>query len=292
MPERLRPFWSKNWGINGTLPLLEIQNFNICVNMPQDILHVLLEGLFGYATCLLLQLCIEDKLFDVNWLNSQLQSFQYSYLDRDNKPEKITWSQIFENVALKQTGVSELTLAYILPFILVKRVHNLTRYYKNYMHLMSIVCLCTSPYATINAAGELQVLVECYLAEFKALYPTLGLKPKHHFLSHMSLQIIHFGPLQNQWLTCYESKNNSFKNFKFKNFTILPLSMAKFHQMRSCHAFMNMTGVNQKSIRTVGILLKKEIIQIYYRITLQLLSMRYNCYWEITHLFYIKEREL
>ena len=64
--------------------------------MPEDILHVLLEGLFGYATCLLLQLCIEDKLFDVNWLNSQLQSFPYSYLDRDNKPEKITQSQILK----------------------------------------------------------------------------------------------------------------------------------------------------------------------------------------------------
>ena len=138
-----------------------------------------------------------------------MQSFPYSYLDRDNKPEKITRSRIFENVALKQKGVSELTLAYILPFILVKRVHNLTRYYKNYIHLMSIVCLCTSPYATINTAGELQILVECYLAEFKALYSTLGLKPKHHFLLHMSLQIIHFGPLQNQWLTHYESKNNS-----------------------------------------------------------------------------------
>ena len=92
-----------------------------------------------------------------------MQSFPYSYLDRDNKPEKITQSQIFENVALKQTGVSELTLAYVLPFILVKRVHSLMKYYKNYMHFMSIVCLCTSPYATINTAGELQVLVECYL---------------------------------------------------------------------------------------------------------------------------------
>ena len=76
---------------------------------------------------------------------------------------------------------------------------NKVDYYKNYMHLMSIVCLCTSLYATINTTCELQVLLECHLDEFKALYPTLGLKPKHHFLLHMSLQIIHFGPLQNQW---------------------------------------------------------------------------------------------
>ena len=110
------------------------------------------------------------------------------------------------------------------------------------MHLLSIICLCTSPYATVDAAGELQVLVECYLAEFKALYPTLGLKPKHHFLLHMNLQIIGYGPWRNLWLTCCEAKNNSFKNFKFKNFINLPLLMAKFCHIRSCHSFMNVTG--------------------------------------------------
>ena len=115
MPERLQPFWSKYWGINGTSPLLQIKNFNISVNMPQDIWHVLLEGLFGHGTCLLLQWCIEEKLFDINWLNSHLYAFPYSYLDRDNKPEKITRNQIFEILSLKQTGASELTMAYILP---------------------------------------------------------------------------------------------------------------------------------------------------------------------------------
>ena len=99
--------------------------------------------------------------------------------------------------------------------------------------------MCTSPYATVDTAGELQVLVECYLAEFKALYPTLGLKPKHHFLLHMSLQIIHYGPLRNQWLTHYEAKTNSFKNFKFKNLINLPLSMAKFHQMNEILSFFH-----------------------------------------------------
>ena len=104
-----------------------------------------------------MQLCIEEKLFDVNWLNSQLQAFPYSYLDRDNKLEKITRRQIFESVSLKQTGAAELTLADVLPYILVKKVPNLTKYYKNSMHLVSIVCLCTSPYATVDTAGKLQV---------------------------------------------------------------------------------------------------------------------------------------
>ena len=70
--------------------------------MPQDILHVLLEGLFGYGTCLLLQLCIEEKLFDINWLNSQLNAFPYSYLDKDKKPEKKLETK-FLKTWLKQT---------------------------------------------------------------------------------------------------------------------------------------------------------------------------------------------
>ena len=37
MPERLRPFWSKHWGINGTSAVLDIKNFDMCVNMPQDV---------------------------------------------------------------------------------------------------------------------------------------------------------------------------------------------------------------------------------------------------------------
>ena len=74
------------------------------------------------------------------------------------------------------------------------------------------------------------------------MYPTLGLKPKHHFLLHMPMQLLRFGPLRNQWLFRFESKNNSFKNFKFKNFINIPLSMAKHHQMALCYSFMNSLG--------------------------------------------------
>ena len=110
------------------------------------------------------------------------------------------------------------------------------------MHLVAIICLCTSLVATHDTAGELQELIECYLADFKTLFLTMGLKPKHHFLLHMPLQIIRFGPLCNQWLMRFESKKNSFKNFKFKNFKNLPLSMAKPHQMRACYGFMDVIG--------------------------------------------------
>ena len=96
MPQHLKPFWSKQWGINGTSPLLQLSYFNIAQCTPHDPLHVCLEGVFSYGTALILQIGLEAKLFTLNWLNTQIQNFPYSYLDRDNKPEEITRAQIFE----------------------------------------------------------------------------------------------------------------------------------------------------------------------------------------------------
>ena len=197
MRQRLRPFWSKQWGINGTSSFLKLPYFNVAHCTPHDPLHICLEGVFNYATALMLQIGLELKLLTVNWLNAKISNFKYCYLDRDNKPKDITRAQIYESVCLKQTAAGLLTLNYILPYILLEKFDDLDRYYRNYMHLIAIVTLCCSPYSTIDTAGELQVLVEGYLHEFKQLYPNTSLKPKHHFLLHLPTQILRFGPLHN-----------------------------------------------------------------------------------------------
>ena len=48
----------------------------------------------------------------------------------------------------------------------------------------------------------------------------------------------------------------SFKNFKFKNFINLPLSMAKHHQLRACHSFMDITGTHSDNYLYSGDLVK------------------------------------
>ena len=93
MPERIKPYWSKQWGINGTSPLLRLPYFDVAKCTPHDPLHVCLEGVFNYATALILQIGLDAKLFTINWLNAKLTNFDYSYLDRDNKPEEITRKQ-------------------------------------------------------------------------------------------------------------------------------------------------------------------------------------------------------
>ena len=99
-------------------------------------------------------------------------------MDRDNKPESITRAQLYESMALKQTAAGLLTLNYILPLILHEKFDDLDRFYRNYMHLVAIVTICCSPYCTADTVGELQVLVECYLHEFKTLFPTKQIEAK------------------------------------------------------------------------------------------------------------------
>ena len=287
MPERLRPYWSKQWGINGTSPLLRLPYFNISHCTPHDPLHVCLEGVFNYATALILQIGLDAKLFTIPWLNANIANFPYSYLDRDNRPEEITRAQLYESVALKQTAAGLLTLNYILPYILQEKFDNLDRYYRNYMHLVSIVTLCCSPHCTVDTAGEMQVLVEGYLHEFKQLFPNNRLKPKHHFLLHLPSQIVRFGPLRNQWLFRFESKNNSFKNFKIHNFINLPFSLTKYHQMAHCYSVMTSDGTASENYLYSGDIVKEGIsrnfTQLYPNLAYEFVEMiskeeRYTVY--------------
>ena len=252
MPARLKPFWSKQWGLNGFSPLLKLPYINLAECLIHDPMHCLLEGIFPYATAILLQRALQEKVININWLNTQISIFPYSYLDKDNKPEQIFKSHVVENASVKQSAASQLTLCYVLPYILRKKIH-LDCFYKNYMHLCSIVQICCSPHVSVDTAGELQELVEGYLQEFKRCYPTLGLRPKHHFLLHLPIQILRYGPLRNQWLMRFESKNNSFKNYKVHNFINLSFSMAKSHQLRSCYDQLRMPGTNPANVHSDGV---------------------------------------
>lgn len=44
IPKNTADFWKKRYGVNGKSPLLDIPNFDVTTCLPQDSMHVLLEG--------------------------------------------------------------------------------------------------------------------------------------------------------------------------------------------------------------------------------------------------------
>lgn len=81
---------SVTYGINYRSPLNELDNFHVIDQVPQDIMHVLLEGVIPYELLLMLTSFVNDqKYFSVHLLNDRIASFAYSTHEGTNKPSPI-----------------------------------------------------------------------------------------------------------------------------------------------------------------------------------------------------------
>lgn len=85
-------------------------------------MHILSEGIVPYEAALMLhEFIFVKKYFTFIYLNNQIDSFSYSYLDKFNKPEHIEQKDILVK-KLKQTSASIMTLCYIMPFLIGEKV--------------------------------------------------------------------------------------------------------------------------------------------------------------------------
>lgn len=68
---------STTYGINHRSPLNGIEHFHVAnCQLPQDVMHVLLEGVIPLETKLMLSVFIyEEKYFSLRFLNDRIQNF-------------------------------------------------------------------------------------------------------------------------------------------------------------------------------------------------------------------------
>ena len=81
---------STTYGINYKSPLNEISGFHVANNqLPQDVMHIILEGTLPLEIKLMLTSFIKDKkYFDVQFLNDRVSKFYYGKTESRNKPPK------------------------------------------------------------------------------------------------------------------------------------------------------------------------------------------------------------
>ena len=65
------------------------ENFHVVNQLPQDIMHVLLEGVIPYELTLMLTFFIVNKCFTCAQLNDRIQSYEYSSSEANDKPSLI-----------------------------------------------------------------------------------------------------------------------------------------------------------------------------------------------------------
>ena len=240
-----RSHWSTMYGINQRSVLCDLGDFPITENLIQDSMHCLLEGVCGQEIALFLHRIIFDLgLVSLNWLNHKLQNFPYDAGDASNRPNEIEKAHItLPNMFIKQKASVILTLTYILPLILGEICTcEIDPNYQNFLACMKIVMVAFSPYADETTAGELEQLMFSYCTAFVKLYPEISCKPKMHYMLHLPRQILKFGPLRQQNTFRFEAKHGWFKDYRWKNFINLPLSLSEKHQLFLANCMTNTQG--------------------------------------------------
>ena len=240
LSSKTRAYWSRIWGINSRSPLCNISDFRITDCLVHDPMHDLLEGVIPYELKLLLQhLIFIEKCFTLEWFNRQILSFKYTYLDVRTKPEIIDLKHLKGKGKLQQSAMSMFTLCMILPFVLASKLPDDHNKWTNFLKLLQITLLVTSPTADSTTAGQLEQLIFEHNTVFVQEYPDSSVIPKMHYLIHFPRQILMFGPGRFHWCLRFEAKHSFFKGKKWKNFKNLPYSIAMTHQVYMCHKMAN-----------------------------------------------------
>ena len=140
-----------------------------------------------------------------------------------------------EKWSLKQTAITLLLFAYILPHIIGEKIetflenspmHDVKDLHLNYLNLVNVVILCTSNYIDHDTPVNVELLITHYLLGLWHLIPRMHFTPKCHYLQHVPKQLRRFGPAWDTWTLRFDAKHSEFKANKLENFKNVPKTLA------------------------------------------------------------------
>jgi len=237
-----RQYWSKEYGINSRSILLKVPEFLVTKCLIHDPMHVLFEGITMAEVKYLLNYIIQQKFCTFEFVHVAVSDIAQQ-LRANCRPHKLDASRLqSHDDRLNFTAHHMLYFAHLLPLAVGFKVPCDDERWKNFVRLVMIQQLCTSPVATSASVQSLLVLVTNYCNMYSTAYPGRPFTPKVHYLTHLPSQMENFGPLRNQWCMRMEAKNGFFKRKKLKNTKNVPFTVANDHQLWMCCAQHDSNG--------------------------------------------------
>lgn len=242
--EKARTDFLKNslkttYGINRKSKLVDFPAFDLIQQTPQDIMHIVLEGIAPMEIkCVLKHLILSGQM-DLDMFNDAMLSFPYSPLDIRDRPCPITVNTLASNDnKLKQSSGQMLVLLKILPFLMNNVEGNV--YMQLILEVIEITQILFAPVISLQTISRLRLLIEQHLKHFKQLFPDNNIIPKQHYLLHLPTQIMSLGPMVRHMCMRFESKHCFFKQWSSKlNFKNVCKSLVKHNQMFECSQNVN-----------------------------------------------------
>ncbi|XP_064622528.1 uncharacterized protein LOC135484778 [Lineus longissimus] len=232
----LKQHFSKLYGINRTSVLAEVPFFDVTTCLPQDAMHVILEGTLNLGTKLMLNDVMKRGLLSIEKINDFITGFPYPK-DRD-KPSLIEQSHITSaSQKLRQSSAQMLSLGFSLPFLMsdVAGLNEDDKHLACFLLLLKICSIGFTFEVSVSDSERLRYLIGRHHEQFRALYPD-NIVRKHHFMPHFPRQMLMFGPLRYSWCMRFEGLNCLEKGHVLcgKNFKNVAKTIAMRHQEWMC----------------------------------------------------------
>ncbi|KAL2102281.1 hypothetical protein ACEWY4_001449 [Coilia grayii] len=231
--DNLKAHLKTTYGINRRSRLVDFPAFDLINQTPQDIMHIIFEGVAPMEIKLVLKKLILSGDLELDAFNSAIQNFPYSSVDVRDKPCPISVTTLTANDnKLKQSCGQMLIFLKILPFLL-RDVDN--EYVKFINKLIEIVQIVLAPVISLQTISRLKIIIEEHLNQFKHLFPESNVIPKQHYMLHLPSQIKSLGPLIRCMCMRFEAKHSYFKQWASKlNFKNVCKSLARHNQFLEC----------------------------------------------------------
>ena len=103
---------SVTYGINYDSVLNKLEHFHVCNNqLPQDIMHVLLEGVIPYNLKAMLKSYVRVKGYiSIEIINQRILSFKFSWSESKSKPCSLSSKMLRDEGRIQQTGIKHTSI--------------------------------------------------------------------------------------------------------------------------------------------------------------------------------------
>ena len=222
-------------GVKRNSIMNELTYFHVCApGLPPCLAHDLLEGIVQYDMMLYLNYLMSKNWFTLDFLNFQIENFGYCGHDKLSKPKIVTK----RTTKLPGNASENWCFIRVFPLLVYSKIKDTDDpVWKLIINLRSILQIVVAFSLSEIQILHLKYLIVDYVKDRQDNFPSIQLRPKHHFLQHYPSAILKFGPLRNCSTLRFESKHSYFKRIvaATKNYVNVCFTLAMNHQrLQAC----------------------------------------------------------
>ncbi len=228
------PSRASDYGINRASALNQLQYFHVTGGLPPCVYHDIMQGVGVDLFERVITQLILDQLFSYAELTQLVNNFEFSTVDKSNKPTIIT-----EQLKLNFTQAQMWCFMRHLPLIIGNLIPENHKHWELAIQFLDTVEHVLAPVQTQESVDYMRTLISDFLYMYKELYPEIKWKAKMHYLMHYPEMTLKYGPLISVSTMRFESKNEDVKGpvRRTNNKINILKTMAKHQQMKQSIKF-------------------------------------------------------